>query len=244
MSIMRYEPTVQSRIERWSFHKIDGEPYINENGVVVDHKNAERDEQFIGWEFILPSDSVLELGGRYGTVSCLVNNKLDDPFKHVVIEPDDRVIPALLVNRATHNSFFTVYQNIISNEPKVIIHADYATRMVCCNQRQEAGVPLMTLNDLYRHHGFPFTALIADCEGCLEGFIKENKYFVAQLRMITYEKDFGEICDYVWIANELQSMGFKNVKNGFHTVWEKTPQIAQHASGWQNVMTKYCRRSF
>ena len=114
----------------WDFNRIDGIPYYNEDGNTIDHRMLERDDQMIAWSYVLPSDRVLELGGRYGTVSCLVNNRLDDPTKHVMIEPDDKVIAALLRNRDSHNSFFSVYQNVISSQDMMLTDQGYGTRAI------------------------------------------------------------------------------------------------------------------
>jgi len=50
--------------------------FYNENGVLIKHDNYETIEQTLVNEFIEPNDMVLELGARYGTVSCLVNSLL------------------------------------------------------------------------------------------------------------------------------------------------------------------------
>ncbi len=36
----------------------------------------EKDEQDLANKYILEDDIVLELGARYGSVSCIINNKL------------------------------------------------------------------------------------------------------------------------------------------------------------------------
>jgi len=223
MSIIRHEPIRYERDTKISFDSLDNIPYYNENDDILDHKVTERDEQLIARDHVIPSDVVLELGGRYGTVSCIINNILDDPSKHIVIEPDARVIPALLKNRDRHNSMFTVYQNIISNTPSQLIYADYATRVVCCHDdSSNEAIPSIKLCDITHHHNISsFTALVADCEGCLERFIDDHMHILPSLRMITYEQDFGETCDYKKIENILKNHKFVCVKDGFHMVWKK-----------------------
>ncbi|QIG60146.1 putative methyltransferase [Dishui Lake large algae virus 1] len=221
MELIRFPPETTVRTEKLTFEQIDSIPYIDENGGHVDHKNAERDEQLVAKQYIQSTDSVLELGGRFGTVSAVINNMLDDPMKHIVIEPDKNVIPSLLENRNTHNSYFTVYQNIICNKPKNLICACYATRVVDVVDNDTQVAPSMKLQDLIDYHGFDFNVLVADCEGCMEEFVKDNMEFIRRLRMITYEQDFEELSNYKNVSNMLRELGFRCVRNAFHMVWLK-----------------------
>ncbi len=216
--IMRFPPDTIHRDHKLSFDDIDNIPYVENNWNVLDHKTIERWEQLIAKEYIIPSDSVLELGGRFGTVSCVINNILDDPIKHVVIEPEDAVIPALLYNRKKHNSFFTVYKNIICSKPKTLICAGHATRAVDCADG-DVPTPSITLDEIVKHHGFGFTALVADCEGCMEDFVSSHIDFVRQLRFVTYEKDFPELSDYTRVASMLVECGLTCIQDDFHTIW-------------------------
>ena len=52
--------------------------YYDESNNIIDHKTTERTEQNMAYEFIEPNDIVLELGGRYGTVSNSINHKLNN----------------------------------------------------------------------------------------------------------------------------------------------------------------------
>ena len=45
-------------------------------GQLINHKIEERTEQEQAFKYIYPDDVVLELGGRYGTVSSIINYKL------------------------------------------------------------------------------------------------------------------------------------------------------------------------
>ena len=65
----------------------------------VDTENMEVEEQKLAKYYILPDDVVLELGGRYGSVSCIINSKLNNKTNEVVVEPDQRVWDALEKNR-------------------------------------------------------------------------------------------------------------------------------------------------
>lgn len=223
--IDRFLPTRDVRIARLSFEQVDSIPYVDELDRVICHQRVERLEQLLAKKLIRPSDAVLELGGRYGTVSAVINNILDAPERHVVIEPDYRVIPALLRNRDTHNAFFTVYRNIICARPKRLVCDCYSTRVVdtteVLGKFLGGSVPSMTLRDVLGFHGFSFSVLFADCEGCMEEFVRDNLAFVAGLRLVVYEQDFSDLSNYERVAEMLAGMGFRRIVDGFHTAWAK-----------------------
>lgn len=219
--VVHMPPDITLKTEFWDFMRIDSIPFINEHGELINHHDVERTEQLIAWKYINPTDSVLELGGRYGTVSCFINNRLQDPRRHVVIEPDKSVFSALKTNRDTHNSFFYIWDDIISKTNKNIIYDGYATRISNNQLETENKVSCIQLEDLYRFHGFGFNVLVADCEGALEDFVRENLDFIKNLRMITYEKDCSETCNYEYIDNILLKFGFINVKDGGHAIYIK-----------------------
>lgn len=217
--IVRFPPESTFRTRKLSFDEVDNIPYKDHNGDFLDHKTIERWEQFIVKEHILPSDSVLELGGRFGSVSCVINNILDEPMKHIVIEPEEVVIPVLLENRKEHNSFFTVYKNIICSKPKKLICAGYATRAVDCTESGDVAMLSITLEEITSHHGFSFTALVADCEGCMEDFVSNHMDFVRQLRFVTFEQDFPELSNYTNVKRMLRECGLSCVQDDFHSIW-------------------------
>jgi hypothetical protein len=51
---------------------INNHIFYNEKDEIIDHKIFEIDEQYQSYQYIEPNDIVLELGGRYGTVSTVI----------------------------------------------------------------------------------------------------------------------------------------------------------------------------
>ena len=86
------------------------------NGNQVDINNIEKVEQDLANQYILENDVVLELGARYGSVSCIINSKLNNKNNQVVVEPDNRVWNALELNRTNNNCEF-IPANIINGTP-------------------------------------------------------------------------------------------------------------------------------
>jgi len=87
----------------------------DENKNKVDIEILEKEEQNLANKYILPFDSILELGARYGSVSCISNLKLDNKSNHVVVEPDTRVWDALEYNKINNNCDFNIVKGFLSN---------------------------------------------------------------------------------------------------------------------------------
>ena len=58
---------------------------VDMHGNKVDTEHMEKDEQDLVNQYILESDVVLELGARYGSVSCIINSKLNNKNNQVVV---------------------------------------------------------------------------------------------------------------------------------------------------------------
>ena len=197
---------------------LDKIPYYDENNNIIDHFKNERIEQYVSNDYILPNMCVLELGARYGTVSCVINNKLENPKNHIVIEPDKIVIPALIKNRKNHKSKFTIFNGVISKNPVSIIHDGYATKTIKTNTKNE--IKTWTLAQIIKKTGLNFDCLVADCEGCLETFFTENINYIKNFKLIIFEKDMPDICNYTFISKTLLQYGFICVNNDFVSVWK------------------------
>ena len=59
---------------------------------------------------------MLELGARYGTVSCTINKKLNNKKNQVSVEPDDRVWNALDVNKIKNACDFNIVKGFVTNK--------------------------------------------------------------------------------------------------------------------------------
>jgi hypothetical protein len=194
--------------------EIQSIPFYDENNntFLATDRNRENSEQNIANIFVEPDDCILELGGRYGTVSCIANNILNNPINHVVVEPDKRVLNALNMNRSKHNSYFFIFDGIISKEKKYSL-----TNLNDCNgygamsmEDEKSTIPILPFEKIQNFVLKPFTCLIADCEGFLETFLFENIEIMKHLRMVTFEKD-GVTCDYDRIVKLLIENGFELV---------------------------------
>lgn len=196
--------------------------FYDEIGRVINIKHVEYEEQVLAEQYVQPDDVVLELGARYGSVTVAISRKLRDSSNCVSVEPDERVWAALNRNLATFGSMAHIVKGFVSKSRMSLANVS------CCNgygttcvPDKESAIPTYTVNDLETRYNLKFTVLIADCEGFLGTFIDENMELLSQLRLIIFEADYGDKCDYNRLRDIFRSANFHEVKNGFHSVWLK-----------------------
>ena len=188
----------------------------------VDIAHIEKIEQDLANHFIEQNDIVFELGARYGSVSCVINSKLSCKTNQVVVEPDPRVWKALERNKKANNCFFHIVKGFVSYKKLALgsIYScnGYATTSI---EMESSTLPTFTMEDINKKYKLKFNVLVADCEGFLEMFFDENPTFYDNLRLIIFEADYPDKCDYKKIQNALKERGFKEKISGFQNVWIK-----------------------
>jgi FkbM family methyltransferase len=188
----------------------------------IDINNIEVVEQSLANEYIKENDIVLELGARYGSVSCIINSKLKNKNNQVVVEPDSRVWEALEKNKKINNCEFNIVKGFISNKKLDLTNLDnyggYGSTYI---ENNNSKIPSYTLHEIKSKYNLNFNVLFADCEGFLEQFLNENSDILDNLRLIIFEKDYPDKCDYKKIKIQLQNKKFKQLLYGFHNVWIK-----------------------
>jgi FkbM family methyltransferase len=199
----------------------------------------EKEEQFLVRKYLPKDAQVLELGARYGTVSCVISEVIQDPTKHVAVEPDPSVIEALTKNRIENGGKFHIFNGVISKngyelkfiDPKFDFH-EYGTYT---KPSDTPNVNNKTLNQIESMYDIKFDAIVADCEGFFYDFVKENIESISKMRVLIYEQDgipWTEMMKkYEELDQILEENGFKRVftiphqkyKNNphFHNVWVK-----------------------
>lgn len=216
------EPDIPQRArQRLSLEQLDAIPYTNETGYVLDAAKWERTEQITANEFVRADHQVLELGGCFGVVSCVINHRLSDPTRHVVVEPSEQVIPALRRNRGTHQAEFHIYRGVVARRP-ASLKGEGLSRWTDHSDKGE--VPCTTVKALEQTYGVRFNCLVADCEGALQRFVEDFPEFFDQIDTFLFERDRewdGEelFCNYGFVENLLRAKGFRQVRDGGHPVW-------------------------
>ena len=86
---------------------------FDENFKLINTDIIENDEQQLAKEYLHKDDIVLEIGARYGSVSCIISQKTQ---KSVCVEPDERVWEILEHNKKINNCNFNIVKGFISKK--------------------------------------------------------------------------------------------------------------------------------
>lgn len=197
--------------------------YFDEHGNKIKHLQVERKEQILADTYVEAGDCVLELGARYGTVSCATNIKLSNKKNHVVVEPDERVWKALQENRDMNLCEFHIVKGFVSRKKMELVDLDdwrgYGAKS---KEVESSRIPSYSLEEICECYGIEkFNVLIADCEGFLEKFLNENPGFLDGLRLIIFEKDNPKECNYRKIKKMLKDKGMVQKVAWFREAWVK-----------------------
>lgn len=210
----------------------------DENGKEIPNHREQRERE-LSLQYIRPEDIILELGGRYGSVSCPVNLKLNNRKNHVVVEPDDSMWSTLEKNRDINKCGFHIVKGLISKDKYSLVAGGYGTTAKEYKEGEKM-VPNYSLNDIIKKYGLKFTALIVDCEGCFEKFFDENYTFVMNLRMVFFELDCTERTNYAKIKNELKKKFIEvvNENNSYpaYSVWIKSENYVKFTHDFSGVI--------
>jgi FkbM family methyltransferase len=195
----------------------------DEKGKLLPIDRVEKADQDLARAWILPSDSVLEIGARYGIVSCLINSILEKKTAHVAIEPDDRVWAALEKNKEVNGSSFHIVKGFVSQRKLSLTNftsaGGFATTSI---EDPSSTIPHYSLEEIKEESGISeFTALVVDCEGCFGGFLMENLSLLDSLRIVLFEADGNSKPNYAEIRTMLKQKGFVEKQKGFHNAWIK-----------------------
>jgi len=195
----------------------------DQHGNSIDINSLEVDEQKLVNQYIEENDTVLELGARYGSVSCVTNKKLKDKTRHVVVEPDNRVWDALEANKLRNNCEFHIIKGFISSKKLDLInldcyHGGYGATFI---ENINTTIPSFNLTDIEIKYNITFNVLVADCEGFLEVFFDENPKILDYLRLIIFEADYEDKCNYNKIHRNFIRKGFRCLLRGHQNVWKR-----------------------
>lgn len=130
-------------------------------------------------------DFAVQAGARYGTTSCAIANVLGNSGNVVSVEPDHRVWNILDENRVSHNCNFWIVRGVIGDSPMEISGKMYSSRSSVRDSQKGAkrdkcevagpGYEYYTFTDIQSVTKLNFTALLIDCEGCIETMFRGSK---------------------------------------------------------------------
>ena len=142
-------------------------------------------------KYLPPDACVLELGGCFGVLACLTNQRLADPSKHVVVEANPQLIEALTHNKDQNACGFEVIHGLVSKNSDGIFHIrpnHVLGSGICRPGKEQVKVPVYSLGDIQNKTGVIFDHFMLDIEGAEYDFIMENKECLRdQARMLLIE---------------------------------------------------------
>ncbi len=197
--------------------------FIDKYGKEYNSKNIEVDEQIMAEKYINDNDVVLELGCRYGTVSCVLAKKCK---KLVAVDPDKEAVETCKKNMKSKGLNLECLWCTISKTPQKLNNISKDGYGDFTEEDLQSDIPHYTIKDIENMFSVKFNTIVADCEGCLENIVKEND--MSNINKIIYETDKPDSCDYEYISNELTKNGLiviesvdreNNLKNIY---WKKT----------------------
>ena len=196
-------------------------PKLNIKGyydILIDQYKMEYPEQFLAYNFINYHATVLELGARFGSVSCAINKKLMYKTNQVSVEPDKYVWDTLDYNIKANDCNVFVHKGIVSKTNSQLIHLGYGSYTV---SSESTTLNCISVEDLQLKYNLVFDTVVADCEGFLETFFDEHLFLYDQLNTVIFEADSQDRCNYDKIRKNLREHGFYNIISGFQNVYKK-----------------------
>lgn len=191
---------------------------FDEYGNRVNTDTSENPEQVLAKTYINPYATVLELGARYGSVSCTINKKIVNKQNQVSVEPDESVWDVLEKNIHVNKCSIRLHKGIISKKSYSIIKEGYSTHVV---PSENTSTNAISVEELQTKYGLAFDTLVADCEGFLESFFDDHPFLYQQLHTVIFEADSPDRCDYEKIRAALKENGFLEILCGFQNVYIK-----------------------
>ena len=153
------------------------------------------------WEYMPPSAVVLELGGRYGTVSCGISKRQSQSGLRLSLEPASQPFKSHMANVKANSCAGHTLLAAASKVP-LYIHPGGGAGSNGNNLRTDS-CPGCERRTTYRVRELAsllssrvgrrvrFDSLVADCEGCFSALVRDEPEFLRdpRLKRIFYETD-------------------------------------------------------
>lgn len=190
----------------------------DENGIQINTSVCEYPEQCLAFSYIDSDAIVLEMGARYGSVSCIINKKLSNKLNQISVEPDPTVWSTLDKNIKRNKCTVRVFKGFVSKKNRQLLSYGYAATSIVSDS---STIPSASVETIESQYGLMFDTLVADCEGFLGEFFEEHPHLYQQLKTVIFEADYPQKCDYESLRTNLLKNGFHEIISGFQNVFKK-----------------------
>lgn len=174
---------------------------------------SEEDEILAINKYLNKGATVLELGGCVGFVSCNLNERLNNPENHVVLEANPHLIHFLEKNKNYNNSKFKIINKMISDEKQNTFYIGKSIHSSSANRKSGKtciieGISILQLqNDL----GLNFDTLIMDIEGGEYELFKTTDFSKLSFKTLIFE-----LHDFNRALNSNQVTHIKSILNDYN----------------------------
>ena len=206
------------------------------------HRGGQCGVEWDEWQLVRAlvrrNSTVLELGARFGTTSCVLSQAVGPRGVVVAVEPDKTVYPELLSNVRTHRckNVFVLQGTVGAQRTRILARkgrGGVGTLTIATSSSNGAALPFMRLPALEARIGRSFDTLLLDCEGCITTVLVGTfgDMLLTRLQLILIEQDNRNVSYAAWWPR-LRAHGFVRVWHSsawysnriFHSAWLKVAE--------------------
>jgi len=182
-------------------------------------KNYEFEEHYLVKKYLNDTDSVLELGGCLGFVSCLINKKLTNKSNHVVLEPNPYLQDYLQFNRNNNGCDFRIIEGVLSKRKKEELFFNNTILGSSIKNKTDRSVfvSCFTINQLQEKFNLKFNTMVIDIEGGEYNLFKETDFKNLNISKIIIEfHNFSNIladAEIDFCREKLNENNFKHIES-------------------------------
>ena len=172
----------------------------------------------------IPKDStVLELGGCIGITANVLNRELENPEKHVVVEPNPKLMAPMLRIRDDNGGKFQIRNCVIGIAPGSETFSFHPTEHITAGRVGNVGnwqnvqVEKLTIDDLEKIYNINFDCLVMDVEGAeyelfnpVTGWLKDDYFTKFRTIMIEFHNTGAELPRCQAIMDAIENAGYTN----------------------------------
>merc|ERR1712013_737423 len=131
-------------------------------------------------------DVVLEIGSRYGAVSCALSEVMGNNGKLVTVEADPDVWAMHQYNKLSHSCTSYSVFGVLGEEDMTVLRdtQGYGKRTSAGDDAEGVTVKHFTWDEVEQETGLTFNTLIIDCEGCIVNIIDTYRHKFRQVKKI------------------------------------------------------------
>ncbi|HSL23082.1 MAG TPA: FkbM family methyltransferase [Vicinamibacterales bacterium] len=178
----------------------------------------ERSERALIETWLDRAAPVIELGGGIGVVATLVNRRLRNPHRHVVVEANPSLIPVLERQKALNGASFIVEHAAVDysggRTTKLVVDEEFISGRVGATAGRAVEVPAVTLARLLRRYPWTGITLVCDIEGIETQLVEHEGELLAYrctTLIIEVHPEFRSEAECEALFASLRARGFAHV---------------------------------